>query len=85
MRFRDILGMLLFAAGVAIAALGYRVLGLGWCWIGAALTFAGLLLVLNEVRRRKLERELRQGGGPGDWGDRHYLSGGSADPIDAGD
>jgi hypothetical protein len=85
MGIKDVLGLLLSAVGIGMAALGYRLLGLTWFWIGAACLFFGLMLVLNEVRGRKLKREMRHGGGPGDYGNRNYLSGSSAsDFSDAG-
>jgi hypothetical protein len=75
MSIRDVIGMLLSAIGIGIAALSYRLLGLIGFWIGACCLLLGLFLILNEIRHRKLERELRNGGGPGDYGDRHYSSG----------
>lgn len=84
MGVRDVLGLLLSAIGIGMAAVGYRVLGLTWFWIGAACLFVGLLLVLNEVRSRKFEREMRTGGGPGDYGDRHYISGSSSTDFASG-
>ena len=85
MSAKDIVGVLLFAVGIALGTLGYRWLGLTWFWIALLSVTVGLLLVLNAVRERKLFDEMRKGEGPGDFGDRHYYSGASAaDSIDVG-
>lgn len=84
MSIRDVIGLLLSAIGIGTATLSYRLLGLTWFWIGAGCLFLGLLLILNEIRHRKLERELRNGGALGDYGDRHYSSGSSSSDFPDG-
>lgn len=81
MNIKDVIGLVLCAVGIGIAIVGYRLLGLTWFWIGVAFDFVGLLLVLNEVRERKLLHELRYGRVAGDYGDRHYFSGSSSNDF----
>jgi hypothetical protein len=77
MRLKDVIGLALCVVGISTGSLGLRLLGISWFWGGAAVLFLGLLLVLDSVREKKLRENLKEGG-PGDWGDRHYLSGDSA-------
>ena len=85
MRLIDGLGIVLVAVGVSATLLGHHWFGLLWFWGGVGLMTLGLMIVLNEVRRRKFERNLRSGGGGGDWGNTDYHSGhSSSDGIDSG-
>jgi hypothetical protein len=85
MRLIDALGILLVAAGSSLALLGHHWFGLLWFWSGVGVMALGLTIVLNEVRSRKLEREMRRGRDSGDWGNTDYHSGkSSADGVNVG-
>lgn len=76
MAIRDIFGMILCGAGVAVGTVGYRLLGLQWYFGACGLILVGVAFIWSEARDRKL-RELGNDG-LGDWGDRHYTSGASS-------
>jgi hypothetical protein len=81
----DWIGIVFVAIGLSGVWIGRHLFGLMWFWGGVAFVFLGCALVLNEVRRRRLESNLRNYNGPGDYGDTHYHSGYSAgDGIDSG-
>jgi membrane protein implicated in regulation of membrane protease activity len=53
MTLKELLGVLLFAAGFAVAALDYPLLGMAWYWSAFPLLLAGLLLILRAQRERR--------------------------------
>jgi membrane protein implicated in regulation of membrane protease activity len=53
MTLKELLGILLFAAGFAVAALAYPLLGMAWYWSAFPLVLAGLLLILRGQRERR--------------------------------
>jgi hypothetical protein len=83
MKLKDALGLIFIGAGVAVATVGYRILGLQWyfaAWVPLAI---GMFLIWNANRDRKIRTALDDV--PGDWGDRHYISGSHAtDDYDIG-
>ena len=80
---KDIIGIAFVIVGVPVMALGWRVLGATWAVIGMVAFFIGLWLIIDSAREKRL-REMMRGGGPGDYGDRHYISGESASFSDHG-
>ena len=84
MTFKDFFGILFVTAGLAVATIGYRILGLAWYWSASMLGLAGLSSIWSAQRDRAIQNALSNG--PGDWGDRHYLGGDRAtDSADVGD
>jgi hypothetical protein len=83
MSIRDLIGIVFCIAGVTIGTMGYRLLGLQWYFGACALLVVGMLLIWSSARDRKIRDGLDDV--PGDWGDRHYLSGSSStDGYDGG-
>lgn len=81
MSFRDALGLIFCGAGVVVGTLGYRALGLQWYFAALILIAIGVVCIWTEARDRRLRKIGNEG--PGDWGDRHYISGEHA--TDSGD
>ena len=87
MRIRDWIGFVLIAAGLTGVWTGHHMRALFgiWLWIGVVFLFLGIVFVVTEIRRRRIEKNLLEGRGPGDYGDTHYHSGGSASSgLDSG-
>jgi hypothetical protein len=85
MRLIDVVGILLVGVGSSLLLLGHHWFGLLWFWSGSIVMALGLAIVVKELRRRKLERDLRRGRGVGDWGNTDYHSGkSSSDGVDFG-
>lgn len=76
MSLRDIIGLLFWGAGVTVGTVGYRLLGLEWYFGACGLVSIGVFFIWSAARDRKLQKALDKV--PGDWGDRHYISGKSA-------
>jgi hypothetical protein len=88
MTLKELFGVLLVAAAIAIALLAYPLSGVAWYWTAIPLLVAGLLL----IRRAQRERRTRPAHAPREstnfletlddafdaWGDRHHLSGSHA-------
>jgi len=76
----DVLGFACIAVGLTLVWVGHHYLGPLIFW-GALLPLTiGLVLIGTSARRRRgIDRALRENGGPGDFGDKHYHSGHSAD------
>lgn len=83
MEVKDALGLILIGAGTTVGVVGYRLLDLLW-YFGACIPLAiGALLIWSAARDRKIREALNQG--PGDWGNRDYISGSRAtDDFDIG-
>ena len=79
MRFFDWFGVVLIEAGLSGVWIGHHHFGLIWYWIGFCLVSLGCVIVVTEVRRRRIEKSLRDYRGPGDFGDSHYHSGSGFD------
>jgi|EP01034_Spumella_vulgaris_P038461 hypothetical protein len=73
MTLKDILGMLFVACGATLGTVANKLLGLGWYVGSAVLLVFGSSLIWSAARDRKMREALDQV--PGDWGDRHYVSG----------
>ncbi|GGC94567.1 hypothetical protein [Undibacterium terreum] len=84
MKLKDLAGMLFSVGGATLGTVAYRLLGIFWFFGGLILLAVSLSLIWSAARDRKLRDALDQV--PGDWGDRHYLSGASpTDGFDFGD
>jgi uncharacterized membrane protein YgcG len=78
MRLLDWFGIGLVAAGSSLFLLGHHWSGPTWLLIGASLMVVGMAIVVNGVRVRRFERNLRSRRGQGDYGSTDYHSGKSA-------
>ena len=80
MRIRDCIGFVLIAMGLTGVWVGHHMRTLFgiWWWIGVVFLFLGVVFVVTEIRRRRIEKNLLEGRGLGDYGNTHYHSGGSA-------
>jgi purine-cytosine permease-like protein len=84
MKLKDALGIIFIGIGVTVATVGYRLLGLHWYFAACVLIIVGMLLIWSASRDRKIREALDDI--PGDWGDRHYISGAHAtDDLDMPD
>ncbi|PXX43222.1 hypothetical protein [Undibacterium pigrum] len=83
MKIKDFLGVAFCSTGIIIGVIGYRLLGLQWYFGACALIVTGTLFIYSAERDRKLRKALEDV--PGDWGDRHYISGASSasDALDS--
>lgn len=76
MNLKDAAGVIFIGAGATVGTVGYRILGLEWYFGACILLGIGVLLIWSAARDRKIRAALDEV--PGDWGDRHYLSGSRA-------
>ena len=74
----DWIGFALIAGGLSGIWIGHHLFGLLWFWFGVGLVSLGCIIIVNELRRRRMEKNLRDYRGPGDYGDSHYHAGSSA-------
>lgn len=75
--------MSFIGAGATAGTIGYRILGLQWYFGACVLLIIGVLLIWSAARDRKINEALDEV--PGDWGDRHYVSGShGTDDFDIG-
>lgn len=83
MTTKDIIGMIFCGAGATVGTIGYRLLGVEWYFGACILLVIGTCFIWDAARDRKLRDALDEV--PGDWGDRHYISGASStDGFDDG-
>ena len=83
MKLKDALGLIFIGVGVTVGTVGYRILGLQWYFASCVSLVIGVFLIWSASRDRKIREALDEG--PGDWGDRHYISGSHAtDDFDIG-
>lgn len=80
MKLKDALGLIFIGVGTTLATVGYRILGLQWYFDACVPLAIGVFLIWSANRDRKIREALDEV--PGDWGDRHYISGAHATDDD---
>lgn len=83
MTLKDIVGMVFIGAGATVATVGYRLLGMQWFLGAVVLLGIGLGFIWSAARDRKIRDALDEV--PGDWGDRHFISGEHSTDVIAGE
>jgi purine-cytosine permease-like protein len=83
MKLKDALGLIFIGVGVTVGTVGYRILGIQWYFAACIPLAIGMFLIWSASRDRKIREALDEV--PGDWGERHYVSGSHAtDDLDVG-